>query len=300
MASLMLLFQESVENLCLMRPALLTPMRLLSGIAALTILCMFAVAIVADHLADICLSTSPFGGSSRIHLIADVNHALTRAQDCRSAYLATGNASYLDAYRAASADVDFSMDRLVNEDSEVTNNLAHAQGLRQFVHAKLSEIGRTLESKPTAQAPVSMPAVDNDIGRIQNLLDSLSQEESRDVSGQLEAAAARSAFHRKLVIALAVINVLFLGGVAFCAIQIGKLHSLITMCAWSKRVQYQDKWVPLEEYVSNRFGVRISHGISQEEYDKWTGPPTPGEPPPGDASSPKSRPVQARSPQAAA
>ena len=43
----------------------------------------------------------------------------------------------------------------------------------------------------------------------------------------------------------------------------------MTMCAWSKRVQYGDQWIPLEEYMKKRFGLRISHGISQEEYEKW-------------------------------
>jgi CHASE3 domain sensor protein len=277
-------------------------MRLLTGIAALTIVCMFAVAAVADHLADICLSSSSFSQSSRVHLISDATHSIQRAQDCRTAYLATGNRSYIDAYRAACADVDFSMDRVVNEDYEVTSKLAHAQGLRQFLHDKLSEIGRTLESKPPPQAhaPAGVPAVDNDLSRIQRLLDSLGQEESRDISGQLEDADARTSFHRNLVIALAIINVLFLAGVAFCAVQIGKLHSLITMCAWSKRVQYQDRWVPLEEYMRKRFGVRISHGISQEEYDKWSTPEMAAISSPEETSAPVPRSVQAGTPKAAA
>lgn len=252
-----------------MRPAILTPMRLLCGIVAFTILCMFAVAVVTDHLADILLSHSTFTASGRVHLINDVTQALKRAQDYRRAYLVTGDNSYLAAYRTACADVDSSMDRLVGEDHEVTSKLAHAEDLREFVHTKLSEIGNALESSPRINSPATLPAVDSDLARIQKLLTSLAQEESRDVSGELESARVRTIFHRNLVIALATINVLFLCGVAFCASQIRKLHSLITMCAWSRRVQYQDKWVPLEEYLRKRFGIRISHGISQEEYDKW-------------------------------
>jgi len=255
-----------------MRAAQLTPMRLLCGIAALTVLCMFSVAVITDHLADICLSTSPLGQSSRVHLIDQVTTALKRARDSRKAYLSTGDVTYLNQYNTACADVDSSLDHLVNEDSEVTSKLAHAQGLREFVRAKLSEIGRFLAHKSAAKAPAPAPAVDGDLARIQKLLDALGQEESRDISGQLEAAQARTAFHRNLVIAVAAVNLLFLGGVAFCAIQIGKLHSLVTMCAWSKKVEYQGKWIPLEEYVRIRFGVRISHGISQEEYDKWAEP----------------------------
>jgi CHASE3 domain sensor protein len=239
-------------------------MRLLCGIVALTVLSMFAVALVTDHMANSYVATSAYNQSSHVHLINQVTVALKRAQDCRADYLATGKPANLAAYHAASADVDTAMDRLVNEDYEVTDRLAHAQGLRQFVHQKLSEIGRLLE---TRTAPP--PAVDHDLNRIQRLLGSLAQEESSDISEQLQAAQERTAFHRNLVIAIAVINVLFLAGVAFCAIQIGKLHSLITMCAWSKRVQYKGQWVPLEEYMQNRFGIRISHGISKDEYDKW-------------------------------
>jgi len=257
-----------------MRPALLTPTRLLSGIVALTILCMFAVAVATDHLAGIYLTSNDLNQSSHIHLINDVNHAIKRAQDARTKYLATGNAAYLVAYRAACADVDANMDRLVNEDAEVTAKLAHAQELRQFVHDKLSQIGQMLEGKPEARAAAAAPIVDNDLSRIQKLLSFLAQEESRDISDQLAAAEARSAFHRNLAIAIAAINLVFLGGVVFCAIQIGKLHSLVTMCAWSKRVKYQGKWIPLEEYLEKRFGLRISHGISQEEYEKWGTPET--------------------------
>jgi hypothetical protein len=162
------------------------------------------------------------------------------------------------------------MDRLVTEDHQVTSKLAHAEGLRELVHEKLTEIGRALEYGPAAKAQPDLPAADGDLARIQKLLGSLAQEESRDVSGGLDDARARTAFHHNLLITLAVINLLFLGGVGFCAVQIGRLYSLVTMCAWSKRVQYKDQWIPLEEYMRKRFGIRISHGISQEEYDKWS------------------------------
>ncbi|HEX4085234.1 MAG TPA: CHASE3 domain-containing protein [Chthoniobacteraceae bacterium] len=245
-------------------------MRLLSGIAALTILCMSAVALVTDHLANIFLSPVRAVPSSRIHLIDDVIQGLKRAQDDRNAYLITGNPTYLTAYHSAAADVDVSMDRLVTEDHEVTTKLTHASDVRQFVHAKLAEIGKDLATAtPVRVAPAPTPAADADLQRIQKLLDSLAQEETADITGAIESTRNRATFHRDLVIALAAINLLFLGGIAFCAIQIGKLYSLVTMCAWSKRVQYQDKWIPLEEYMRKRFGIRISHGISEEEYEKW-------------------------------
>jgi CHASE3 domain sensor protein len=275
-------------------------MRLLCGIVAFTIFCMFAVAVVTDHMADAYLFRGAVTPSSRVHLINDVTVALKHAQDCRKAYLLTGDNSYLNAYRSACADVDVRMDRLVSEDHAVTNKLAHAADLREFVHEKLSEIGKALESGPAARTPDTLPVVDGDLARIQKVLDSLAQEEARDVSGEMEAASARTIFHRNLAIAIAVINLLFLAGVAFCAIQIGKLYSLVTMCAWSKRVQYQNQWIPLEEYMRKRFGIRISHGISQEEYDKWAVSETADESLQGERPAPTPLPAREPSKKAAA
>jgi CHASE3 domain sensor protein len=230
---------------------------------------MFAVAVVTDHLANTLLMHGTGAPSSRVHLIDDVTKAIDRAQHSRQAYLATGEDSYLEAYRTACTEVDSSMDRLVTEDYVVTSNLVHAEDLREFVHQKLSEIGKGLEVNPPARGAGSMPVADTDLARVRKVLDSLAQNESRDINGELDSARARTVFHRNLVVALGVINVLFLAGVAFCAMKIGSLYSLITMCAWSKRVQFGGQWIPLEEYMKKRFGLRISHGISEEEFEKW-------------------------------
>ena len=241
-------------------------MRLLCGIVALTVICMIAVAAVTDHLAEVSLASNAAAPSSRVHLISGVTQALKHAEECRRGYLATGDESYFTAYRTASADVDFNMDRLVSEDQTVTSKLAHAEGLRDFVHEKLADIGKTLEFTPQAKTPAG---TDSDLVRLEKLMDSLAREESADMTGELAAAQVRTDFHRNLLFAVVVINVLFLAGAGLCAAQIGKIYSLVTICAWSKRVNYEGKWVPLEEFMWKRFGTRITHGISQEEYEKW-------------------------------
>jgi len=247
-------------------------MRLLGAIVAFAIVCMLTVAVVTDRLADSFMSRGGAAPSSRVHLIHEVVLALEKAENFRASYLATGSGVCLEGYQAACLDVDTRMDRLVSDDHAVSSKIIRAEDLRDFVHTKLSEIGKSLSKNPATGKPVPVPGLDGELVRIQRLLGSLAQEETRDITGELETARARSAFHRNLVVALGVINFLFLAGVTFCALQIGKIYSLVTMCAWSKRVQYGDKWIPLEEYMHKRFGVRISHGISQEEFEKWAPP----------------------------
>jgi PAS domain S-box-containing protein len=41
-------------------------------------------------------------------------------------------------------------------------------------------------------------------------------------------------------------------------------QSLVTMCAWTRRIQMDGRWVPIEEFLLEKFGVRVSHGISED------------------------------------
>ncbi len=52
--------------------------------------------------------------------------------------------------------------------------------------------------------------------------------------------------------------------------------------------------------MKKRFGVRISHGISQEEYDKWSTSEMGSVSIPEASPAPLTRPIEAHSPKAAA
>lgn len=40
--------------------------------------------------------------------------------------------------------------------------------------------------------------------------------------------------------------------------------SLITLCAWSKKVKLDGEWVTFEEFLARRFGAQVTHGITRE------------------------------------
>jgi hypothetical protein len=37
-----------------------------------------------------------------------------------------------------------------------------------------------------------------------------------------------------------------------------------TVCAWTKRIRVEDKWVSFEEFLRSRLGIEVTHGISEE------------------------------------
>ena len=46
--------------------------------------------------------------------------------------------------------------------------------------------------------------------------------------------------------------------------QVRRLEELVTFCAWTSRVRWKDQWVPIEQFLHERFDVNVSHGISDE------------------------------------
>ncbi len=44
-----------------------------------------------------------------------------------------------------------------------------------------------------------------------------------------------------------------------------RVAGLVTVCAWSRTVEYQGEWISFEEYLKRRFNLDTSHGISPEE-----------------------------------
>jgi hypothetical protein len=46
-----------------------------------------------------------------------------------------------------------------------------------------------------------------------------------------------------------------------------RLEEAVTICAWTGRVMWQDRWVSVEMFLRERYLVNINHGISEEALD---------------------------------
>lgn len=47
-----------------------------------------------------------------------------------------------------------------------------------------------------------------------------------------------------------------------------RVNTLVTVCAWSRTIEYQGEWISFEEYLQRRFNIDTSHGISPAEAAK--------------------------------
>jgi hypothetical protein len=50
--------------------------------------------------------------------------------------------------------------------------------------------------------------------------------------------------------------------------QIRDLGKLLTICAWTKQVKVDGDWMSIDRYLTERCGVRLTHGVSKEAAEK--------------------------------
>ncbi len=46
------------------------------------------------------------------------------------------------------------------------------------------------------------------------------------------------------------------------------MSRLLTICMWTKQVRVGGEWIPIERYLSEYCGLRLTHGISKEAAEK--------------------------------
>ncbi|CAN5757432.1 hypothetical protein BH11GEM2_BH11GEM2_31700 [soil metagenome] len=78
----------------------------------------------------------------------------------------------------------------------------------------------------------------------------------------VEGALSRRLRTEELIVGIAL---LAMGLAALIWVRLRRAERLVTMCAWSKAIEFEGEWMSVEEYMNRRFGIMITHGISPTE-----------------------------------
>ena len=68
------------------------------------------------------------------------------------------------------------------------------------------------------------------------------------------------------MVSLGLAGALALMMIALLVIARGAEHyrNLVTLCAWTRSVEYEGEWISFEEYLRRKFNVSATHGISPD------------------------------------
>lgn len=225
--------------------------------------------IYGDHRASMDLLKQSYEDRERLNGLRD---DLDELQAGETGFLLTGDQSYLKAHQFSYDDTSV---RLADLDALYGSRAAQLEQwhrLRTLVEAKLAQYREVTAFKKAGQDDKALQLANGDgstsiidqirsiIGEMQLAEDAILTERKRSNEAKLNASDAVST--GMLILSATVIiyaSVLIL--------RIRQLQNIITICAWTQKVNFNGKWMPMEEFLWRRFRVKVSHGISEEAFD---------------------------------
>lgn len=210
-------------------------------------------------------------------VLLDLESLLTCMVDAETGqrgYLLTHQDSYLEPYRHS---LVFSHDQIQTLrqliwDPGQQKNLARLEPLMQ---SKFDELAQTIALEQRGDHAGALQIITGNSGK--NTMDEIRATIRVMQAGETNLYQQREdAYQRNLQInneMSALLLALGLGGVIaviyFSMLRrMERMKEMITICAWSKLIEFEGEWLSMEQYLSRRLHARVTHGISRVELEK--------------------------------
>jgi CHASE3 domain sensor protein len=201
--------------------------------------------------------------------LATVEARMSEAESGQRGYLLTGQESFLAPYTAATADV---RNRLANLRRLVSDNSAQLRRLliiESLSRAKLAELDSTIKLERAGKRNLALGTVrttrsDSLMTAIRSGLQSMTADEASLLRSRQRALVTELRHGDMISVGLAA--ALFVMLIALLVIARGAEHyrNLVTLCAWTRSVEYEGEWISFEEYLRRKFNISATHGISPD------------------------------------
>jgi CHASE3 domain sensor protein len=192
------------------------------------------------------------------------------AETGQRGYLLTRRGDYQTLYGTALASVNNDIQQLkilVGGNSVEETNLNQ---LQQLVRARLAPNPAAADQ---GQSPDQMAVALTDRGRdtinqVRSVLFRMREQETDSLVVQQQDAEARFLFDQTALFVLIGVTAIALIAIIAVLLRLEHLRQIVTVCAWTGQVKHEGEWVRLEDYLKQRFGLSVSHGLSKEAAEK--------------------------------
>ncbi|MBV9998201.1 MAG: CHASE3 domain-containing protein [Verrucomicrobia bacterium] len=204
--------------------------------------------------------------------VNDLSRSLHEAESGARGYLLTGDPLYLTHVRYArlqSLILLPYLERLMQDDLLQSQRLVE---LRTAIHDKFADVEQLIGLVETRRRDDAVRLFNEHAGlkkmrSIRATLDVIGDEEQKVLAAGRKAVRTKMTVRENLFTALLFLAASVVVGAGILALRVQQLQGIITICAWTQRVNYKGRWMRMEEFLWERFRVRVSHGISEEAFD---------------------------------
>ena len=201
--------------------------------------------------------------------LAIVEARISEAESGQRGYVLTGQTPFLGPYNAATGEVRSrlaTLRRLVADNSAQLRRLLIIESLSRTKLAELDSTIRLARAGRRDQAVSIIKTTQSDslMTAIRSALQHMTAEEATLLRGRQKALVTE--LRHGDMISLALAGALALMMIALLVIARGAEHyrNLVTLCAWTRSVEYEGEWISFEEYLRRKFDVSATHGISPD------------------------------------
>lgn len=185
-------------------------------------------------------------------------------------YLMTGDGTYTGPFNEGVAAADealHALEDLTRHDPAQRRRLAD---LRRFWHQRVGQMKDSMDVRRTAgleaaSRVVLTPSQKRTVDRLEDGLRYMRAAEMQVLTVRRATFSSMSSVVYVMMAALFLIATALMLAVVWLLGYVRRLQGgLVTVCAWTKQVREGDQWMSLEAYLVDRFGLKITHGISDE------------------------------------
>lgn len=205
--------------------------------------------------------------------LLEINQLLSSLIDAETGqrgYILTGLESYLEPYTRSGARLDEQLAQLRARFADSPEQKATLDRITRLVDEKKAELARTIELRRSNAAGPALHVIDSGEGlktmnALRDAVHQLEQYELSELTRHSTLVSQRARFFQFISVGMLVVACLLGGAGALLFMRrMHELETMITVCAWTRRVKFKGRWVSFEEYLHTRFNLRFTHGISEE------------------------------------
>ncbi|HYZ73935.1 MAG TPA: CHASE3 domain-containing protein, partial [Chthoniobacterales bacterium] len=201
-----------------------------------------------------------------------IQDLLDQADNAHRGYLLTGEMANLLPFWLAKAELPAQLLNLRQVLAADPHQLAQVGRLTTAVQKKLDELSQSIalkENGQTNEAVTMLLSAGNGslLSEIHAAIFALQAYENTVLAERNANNNAQLNLRDDISTVLLATSTLVVVGAGILFLRIQQLQNIITVCAWTQRVNHRGKWMRMEEFLWERFRVKVSHGISEEAFD---------------------------------
>jgi|1185.fasta_scaffold08085_1 CHASE3 domain sensor protein len=201
--------------------------------------------------------------------LATVEASMSEAESSQRGFVMTGNPAFLRPYDVAKNDVRARVANLRTLVAENTGQLNRLILIEAQSRAKFDELDSTIKMAREGQRDAAFGAVrtahsDSLLTAIRSELQAMTNAEGSFLRARQKTLVKE--LRTGDMVSLGLAGALGAMMIALLVLARGAEHyrNLVTLCAWTRSVEYDGEWISFEEYLRRKFNLSATHGISPE------------------------------------